>query len=123
MTRIFLAIVGAIYAALAVWCSVAPGKTSETVGLQIKPGAGQSEFLTVYGGLEMALGIVFFWPLFRQEFTAYALLVCLIVHACLVVFRTIGFFLYPGIPSTTYGFAASEWLIFLLAAACYFWRV
>jgi hypothetical protein len=44
MARIFLAIVGAAYILLAAWWS------------------GRSEFLTVYGGLELARGITFLRP-------------------------------------------------------------
>ncbi len=51
MERIFLAIVGAAYILLAGWCSLMPDKTSKAVGFTLQPGSGQSEFLTVYGGL------------------------------------------------------------------------
>lgn len=115
MARLFLGIVGTLYIVLALWCSFAPASTSRTVGFTLKPGSGQSEFLTVYGGLELALGIVFLWPLYQKEATAYALLTCLVLHACLVVFRTIGFFLFADIDSSTYSLAIGEWVIFLLS--------
>lgn len=122
VAKVFLTIVGVAYAGLAIWCSLFPKQTSAIVGFDLKPGSGQSEFLTVYGGLEMGLAILFLWPLLRPEHTAFALFACLAVHACLVVFRTIGFFAYPGIASGTYQLAAVEWLIFLVAAYCYFWE-
>lgn len=115
MARLFLGIVGTLYILLALWCSLAPNTTSQTVGFTLKPGSGQSEFLTVYGGLELALGIVFLWPLYQQEVVRYALVVCIIMHGCLVLFRTIGFFLFEGIESTTYSLALGEWLIFLIS--------
>lgn len=116
MARIFLTIVGLAYIVLAVWCSWLPTTTSNAVGFTLQPGSGQSEFLTVYGGLELALGLVFLWPLVRPSETAYALFLCLLIHGCLVAFRTTGFILYTGIPTTTYGLAATEWIIFLGAA-------
>lgn len=115
MLRIFLAIVGSLYVLLALWCSLAPNTTSQTVGFTLKPGSGQSEFLVVYGGLELALGIVFLWPLYQKEAARYALFTCLVLHACLVLFRTVGFFLFEGIESTTYSLAFGEWLIFLIS--------
>ena len=121
MARIFLAIVGAAYVLLAAWCSLMPDKTSKAVGFTLQPGSGQSEFLTVYGGLELALGIAFLWPLYRPAEVAYPLFLCLLVHGCLVAFRTTGFVFYAGIPATTYFFAALEWLIFIGAAVLY-WR-
>lgn len=115
MARTFLALVGIIYILLAIWCAVAPETTSQSVGFALKSGSGQSEFLTVYGGLELALGIVFLWPLFKKEVTHFSLSVCVIVHGCLVLFRTLGFFVFTGFESTTYSLAGGEWLIFLIS--------
>ncbi|MCA9015353.1 MAG: hypothetical protein KDA77_08470 [Planctomycetaceae bacterium] len=115
MARFFLGIVGTLYILLALWCSLAPNTTSRTVGFKLEPGSGQSEFLVVYGGLELALGIVFLWPLYQKEAAAYALFVCLMLHGCLVLFRTVGFFLFERIESATYSLAFGEWLIFLIS--------
>ncbi len=111
--RIFLGIVGIAYLGLAIWCSIRPGQTSQSVGFTLTPGSGQSEFLVVYGGLELGLGIVFLIPLFRSETTWHALAACAIIHGCLVLFRSIGFILFSGIHATTYVLAIVEWLIFL----------
>lgn len=119
MNRTFLALVGGMYVVLALWCSFAPAATSQSVGFTIQSGSGQSEFLVVYGGLELALGIVFLWPLYQREVTRYSLIVCMIVHGCLVLFRSAGFFLFEGIESTTYSLAVGEWLIFLISLG--FW--
>jgi hypothetical protein len=121
MERIFLAVVGVAYILLAIWCSIAPGRTSQAVGFNLQPGSGQSEFLAVYGGLEFALGIVFLLPLIRSEQTLFSLQVCLVVHVCLVLFRSIGFFTFTGIEAKTYVLAAVEWAIFV-AALVLWWR-
>ena len=121
ISRYFLAFVGAAYILLAVWCSLMPDKSSMAVGFNLQPGSGQSEFLTVYGGLELAIGIAFLWPLYRPAEVAFPLFLCLLIHGCLVAFRTAGFLLYSGIPTTTYALAATEWIIFVGAAILY-WR-
>lgn len=113
MARVFLAIVGAAYILLAGWCSCMPDKTAMAVGFTLHPGAGQSEFLTVYGGLELALGISFLWPLYRPKEVSFSLLLCLLIHSCLVVFRTASFVFYRDIPTTTHLLAATEWIIFI----------
>jgi len=41
-----------------------PEKTA-MAGLTLQPEAGRSEFLTVYGGLELAIGIAFLRLLYR----------------------------------------------------------
>jgi hypothetical protein len=118
ITKVFLALVGGAYLALAAWCAAQPERTSTAVGFTLKPGAGQSEYFTVYGGLQLALALVFLWPLVDAGAERYALTTCLIVHACLVLMRSMSLVLYAGIPTATYGFAAVEWAILLLAA----WR-
>ena len=122
IARFFLAFVGFAYIGLGIWSAVAPQKTSKAVGFVLQPGQGQSEFLTVYGGLEVALGLLFLWPLYKSEEVAFPLLACLVVHACLVLFRTISFFIYTGFETTTYVLAATEWIIFLAAAVLFFWK-
>jgi len=121
MEKYFVAGVGAVYVLLGLWCAIQPERTSKTVGFTLQPGSGQSEFLTVYGGLEVGLGIALLWPLFRAEYLGFALLLCLLVHGCLVLFRTIGFVLFSGMQSTTYYLAVVEWGIFL-ASAFHYWR-
>ena len=117
-SKIFLALSGMLYAGLAVWCSVSPAVTSEKVGFEIKPGSGQSEFLTIYGGLEMGMALIFLLPLVHSEFLFSSMIACVLIHACLVAFRTIGFFLYSDFSSITYKLAAGEWVILILGIIC-----
>ena len=113
--RIFLAIVGGLYLYLAIWCSVRPESTSKLVGFDLHPGSGQSEFLTVYGGLEFGMALFFLLPLIRPASTRDSLLCCLLIHAGLVAFRSAGFLLYSNIQPMTWKLAAGEWAIFLLS--------
>lgn len=119
MARAYLAVVGMLYLALATWCSISPGTTAPKVGFALQPGSGQSEFLTVYGGLEFGLALIFLVPLLKPDVTPFTLLSCLLIHGSLVLFRTAGFAMYSGIASTTYKLAIGEWLLFLSSAAIY----
>jgi len=121
MARLFLAIVGSAYVVLAAWCSLMPQRTSKAVGFDLQPGSGESEFLVIYGGLELALGLIFLWPLVRPQEIAFPLLACVLVHGCIVLFRTVSFLLYSNLATTTHSLAAVESLIFIVAAAFY-WR-
>ena len=121
VTRVFLAAIGLLYGYLAVWCSVQPAETSRLVGFQLLPGSGQSEFLTVYGGLEMGLALILLWPLFRPAAAQQALINCTLIHGCLVFFRTAGFVLFSGIEPMTWKLAAGEWVIFLLGCVLVCW--
>lgn len=119
MSRLFLAITGLLYLGLSLWCSLDPVTTSEKVGFEVQPGSGQSEFLVIYGGLEMALAVLFLAPLFNRQYVSAALQVCIVVHVCLVIFRSIGFLLYAGFAPMTYQLAAGEWIILILAVLAY----
>lgn len=120
MTRVYLAIVGAAYVVLAFWCALEPERTARSVGFELRSGSGQSEYLVVYGGLQLALGLIFLWPLFRKQAAGYCLGVCVSIFALLVLFRTASFFLFDDFERTTYVLAAVEWLGLLAGLAV--WR-
>ncbi len=117
--RVFLGLVGGAYVGLALWCALAPESTSRSVGFELRPGSGQSEFLTVYGGLEWGLGLVFLDPVIRRRPTGFALQTCLVIHVSLVAFRSLAFLLYRDLPTTTLTLAATEWIIALASGACW----
>lgn len=118
IAKALLALIGVLYLSLAIWCSVSPDETSRKVGFQLLPGSGESEFLVVYGGLELGLALLFLMPLIRGDSLAYSLLACVLIHGSLVAFRTVSFFLYSGIGSMTYNLAVGEWVIFILTLIC-----
>ena len=118
IARIYLTLVGLLYAGLALWCSIDPQTTSKKVGLSRIGGSGNSEFLTVYGGLEMGLALVLLMPWFNRDFTMASLWACVLIHGCLVVFRTVGYFLFNDISGMTHRLAIGEWVIFLSALMC-----
>lgn len=115
--KIFLALVGILYFCLGVWCSLDPTTTSAKVGFELQPGSGQSEFVTVYGGLELALALILLMPLVWSQSTRYALVSCVVVHACLVLFRTTAYLRFEGIGQFTHRLAIGEWVILLASVA------
>lgn len=115
--KIFLTLVGLLYLTLALWCSIDPNTTSKKVGFQLEAGSGQSEFVTVYGGLEFAMAVIFMMPWIWNESTRFALVGCLIMHASLVAFRTFAYFSFEGIGSFTHRLAIGEWVILLASIA------
>ena len=117
VAKIYLLAVASIYFGLAIWCSVSPTTTSQKVGLAIKGGSGQSEFMTVYGGLEFGIACVFALGVVRSETVGLAVLACVIIHGALVLFRSMSFFMFRDIDSFTYKLAAGEWLITILGVA------
>ena len=115
--KIFLTLIGLLYLALGLWCSIDPNTTSSKIGLQLQGGSGQSEFVTVYGGLEFAMGVIFLMPLVWSQSTHFALVACLIMHASLAAFRTYAYFNFEGIGPFTHRLAVGEWVILLASIA------
>lgn len=119
MTKIFLTTVGLAYLSLSAWCVMQPHSTARSVGFELTPGSGESEYLVVYGGLQFALGVVFVRVLGRRSEPVKLLEMCVIVHASLVAFRTWGFVVFEGFGNTTLVLAAVEWLILIVATLLY----
>lgn len=120
ITKAFLAFVGILYLALAIWCAADPQTTSNKVGFDLRPGSGESEFVTVYGGLELGLFLIFLLPFVWPETQRYALLSCLMIHGCLVLFRTTSYLRFEDIDSFTHRLAIGEWVILLASLAIWF---
>lgn len=125
ISRILLAAVSLLYIGLGIWCAVAPATTSAKVGFERIGDAGRSEFLTVYGGLEVGIGIALALLAWRNESVVYGLVTCVAIHGALVAFRSVSFLLYDAARGMTLQLAIGEWLIFLLSAACLLanWKV
>ena len=115
--KIYLSVVGLLYLALAIWCTIQPAITSAKVGFELKGGTGQSEFMTVYGGLEFGLALVLIASMFREQTLTFGVVSCVIIHASLVAFRTIAFFRFSDFDRFTYNLAVGEWIIMLIGIA------
>ncbi|MBB02874.1 MAG: hypothetical protein ACE37I_11845 [Rubinisphaera brasiliensis] len=120
VAKIFLTLTGLMYAGLALYCTIAPGKASDTVNLGMNGMGGKSEFTTVYGGLEMGMALVFLMPLLQAGYTKSSLLACLLIHGCLVAFRLFSFTQYPGAFQHVRTLAIGEIVILLLSIAVWF---
>lgn len=114
MARWFLFGISVLYLSLAAYCTFNPAAASKLVGFELQGGSGDSEFLTIYGGLELWLAMIFALPMLRPEWLSFSLTSCFLLHACLVVFRTAGFLLFDDIEAGTIRLALGEWLILIL---------
>ncbi len=114
--QIFLAIVGLLYGVLAVLCLMKPDNIMKKLGLQAIHSGGQSEFFTIYVGMEAAFAVIFLLPLLNASYTQAVLLMCTILHGGLAITRTASYFLYMQVPSFLYRLGSGEWIIFVLSA-------
>lgn len=115
MIRAYLFLNAAAYVGFALWCTFAPVTTADALGLQFRSGSGRSEYITVYGGLEMGVAIFFLVAAMQPKYQEAGLLFAVLFYAGLIVFRAYTLVTVPGIERMTYYFAGSE-LLFGLAA-------
>jgi hypothetical protein len=116
MSRAILLLFGALYLALGAWCLLAPSTTSRKVGLELIGATGRSEFLVVYGGLELAMGAFFLWCGLDGSLHRAGLLFALLSSTALALTRFGTLLVLPGIQRGTYVFFAVEVLMAAVAA-------
>lgn len=119
MAKAYLWFNAALYAVLALWCTLLPAQTAAAVGYVGLDRSGQSEYLVIYGGLQ--LGMAFLFGYFaRTAQLRTGLLLALAFYVPIVLYRSVGLLRLWPVGSTTTGLAVFE--ILLLLAALALWR-
>jgi hypothetical protein len=88
MVVAYLAFNAVLYAALGAWCALAPESTSAFLGLTLVGPAGRSEYLAVYGGLQLGFAAFFGLAVAAPRHRASALGFAALVYGGIVVLRT-----------------------------------
>jgi len=121
IAKTYLTLVSLLYFGLAMWCTCAPAATSEKIGLKLNGGSGKSEYMTVFCGMEFGLALILIVLAWRPGMANEGVLVCVLMHAALVLFRTTSLFWFSDIEPMTWKLAVGEWVILLLGLAAMFY--
>ena len=87
MTMIYLWINAALYAVFAIMCATRVKATARSIGYPSLTPSGVSEYLTVYGGLQVGLAAFFAWTAYQPALHAIGLIFALCLYAPIVLFR------------------------------------
>jgi hypothetical protein len=87
LAAIYLGFQALLYVALAAWCTLAPDGTSKALGFGLTNGSARSEYITVYGGLELGMGIFFLLTALNPDWRRMGVLFALCTYGCLALFR------------------------------------
>jgi hypothetical protein len=87
LARIFLAICGFVYCALGALCAASHMSVANAMGYALPNTTSQAEFVVVYGGLEIGVGLFLLLAASRESFVKAALYFVAILHLSLVVAR------------------------------------
>lgn len=121
MTKAFLIFNGVLYVALATWCTIAPMKTSSAIGFGLPNNSAKSEYLVVYGGLELAMGAFFLLCAFKANMLEAGLWFSLLTYGCLMVYRWSTIFALKDLSSFIYTMVAVE-TVMTIVSAWLLWR-
>ena len=115
MTAIYLWLNAALYAGFALWCTLRHEETARAVGFALPGPAGHSEYLVVYGGLQLGLAMFYAWLACQPGLHRTGLVFSLMLYAPIVAYRIATLFLHGPVGTLTKAVAALE--IALLVAA------
>ena len=119
MLNAYLYLNAFLYAFLAIWCTVFPAETSAAVGFQTLTRSGQSEYLVIYGGLQLGMAFLFAYFAWSRQ-PRNGLVVALAFYVPIVVYRAITLVAFWPVEPTTLLLAVLEWG--MLIAAAVLWR-
>lgn len=119
MTVIYLWTNALLYGAFALWCTLRWASTSAGIGYAQLTGGGRSEYLAVYGGLQVGMALVYAWLAWRPELHRTGVLFSLLLYVPIVLFRWTSAALLGPVSRTTVVVGVLETV--LLACALLLW--
>jgi hypothetical protein len=100
---LYLYVNAALYLLFAVWSTLTPLKVATNIGYEVLSASGRSEFLVVYGGLELGLAALFAYTAANPQLQRPGLLIALFFYAPIVAYRVITVVkFWPVRPMTLY---------------------
>lgn len=120
MASAYLYFNAVLYTVFALWCTIAPAQTAKAVGYDALSRSGESEYLVVYGGLQLGLAIFFFYCARAGE-QRVGLILALALYAPIVLYRCITVAWHWPVAPTTLGTGILE-IALLLGALAAWWR-
>jgi hypothetical protein len=115
MEKLYLIINAAVYAALAVFCTARHGAAARGSGYTALSDGGHSEYLTVYGGLQLGLAVAYAWTATNAALIRPALIFSVCLYLPIVIYRVITVFLFKVRSPVTLGTGALEFILLVAA--------
>jgi hypothetical protein len=117
--KIYFLINAVLYLGLALWCTVKHASTASGSGYVGLNNSGHSEYLTIYGGLQLGLAAIFGFLAFNPDYYRAGLAASLMLYAPIAVYRGVTLLVYKPVGVVTLGTAVLEGV--LLVAAIILW--
>ena len=121
MEAAYLWLNAALYAIFAVLCSARATVTARSLGYGSLTASGMSEYLTIYGGLQVGLAIAFALCAAREPMHRHGLMLAAALYAPVVAFRWFGILRNGPVWRLTWMVAGLETFLLLVSLAL-LWR-
>ena len=118
MIASYLYVNALLYAVFGIWCTVSATSTSQNLGYLQLSNSGNSEYLVVYGGLQLGLAL-FFGYVARYGDVRTGLIFALALYVPIVCYRGLTVMQNWPVTPMTLGVASLE--LALLVVGAYLW--
>lgn len=85
---------GCLYLVSGLWCAFQSELAAKFLGFELLTGLGRSEFLSVYGGLQLGIGAAMLVSSFKAEYLEASVYFSAIFSTFLAVFRMASFVIF-----------------------------
>jgi hypothetical protein len=106
--QVYLYVNAVLYAVLALWCTLMPARTAASLGYVTLSSGGRSEYLVVYGGLQLGLAYIFFQTARDSSSQRLGLMIAISLYVPIVAYRLLTVARNWPVPSLTLGTGALE---------------
>ena len=117
MIKVYLWANALIYLLFVLWCTVKKEQTSLASGFTGINNSGWSEYLVIYGGLQLGLAAFFVYLALHSEFYNVGLIFSLLLYFPIVIYRVISIYKFWPVSSTTLVIGGMEILLLTWSSA------
>jgi len=121
MIKSYLVLNAVLYLGLVVWCSLRHEQTSRAGGFVSLDNSGHSEYLVIYGGLQLGIAAFYGYLAASPVLHRTGIVFSLMLYLPIVLYRIVTVIAYRPVSGITLGTGALE-LALLAGAAILFFR-
>lgn len=111
MIEFYLWLNAAIYFAFAIWCILQRNKTANSSGYLYLNNSGWSEYLVIYGGLQIGLGLFYIYLALNPIFYHLGLVFSMLIYIPIVFFRGVTIYKFRPVTRVTISVGFMELLL------------
>jgi hypothetical protein len=120
MMAIYLWINAFLYALFAAWTTLSPLQTSSSMGFEVLSNSGRSEFLVVYGGIELGFALFFALTAWNSQWQRLGVIFAVCLYAPIVLYRLITVWQFWPVKPLTLQVGALEVILLIVGVVLLF---